>query len=372
MRIALVSDCYLPRLGGIEMQVHDLAVHLRRAGHSVTVFTVTEGSVREASVVRLPAIAGMPLPAATEKLQRSLLSDRYDVVHAHTSLFSPLAWSATRIAADGGVPAIVTMHSLPAAGGAVVPWMLARLDHGFGPQVRWTAVSEVVANSLRQALPRRAVEVLHNGIDPAPWRQPERAEHVVTVVSAMRLTRRKRPSALLRTLKDVRDQLPTNVPLRAIIVGSGPQASSLAAAVQRGGMAEWVTLPGRLTRFEIQQLYATADVYLAPAELESFGVAALEARCAGLAVVAMASGGVGEFIRHGVEGFLVDDDRAMAAAASELLASPMQLRKIQEHNRFTDPVMTWDTVVDQHLRAYQRTQPALSADFLPSASWMHR
>jgi len=121
-----------------------------------------------------------------------------------------------------------------------------------------------------------------------------------------------------------------------------------------------VELPGRLTRFEIQQLYAVADVYLAPAGLESFGVAALEARCAGLAVVAMASGGVGEFVRPGVEGFLVDSDRAMADVTTGLLTSRRRLREVQEHNRLTDPVMTWDAVVAAHLRAYRWAQPVVS------------
>ena len=82
-------------------------------------------------------------------------------------------------------------------------------------------------------------------------------------------------------------------------------AGAVARAVQPRGLGDWVDLPGRLTRFEIQQLYASADVYLAPAELESFGVAALEARCAGLPVIAMASGGVGEFVRPDIEGYLV-------------------------------------------------------------------
>ncbi len=41
MRIAHVSDCYLPRLGGIEMQVHDLATRQRAAGHETTVITQT-------------------------------------------------------------------------------------------------------------------------------------------------------------------------------------------------------------------------------------------------------------------------------------------------------------------------------------------
>ena len=43
MKIALISDCYVPRLGGIEMQVHDLARHLQNAGHEVVVITTTAG-----------------------------------------------------------------------------------------------------------------------------------------------------------------------------------------------------------------------------------------------------------------------------------------------------------------------------------------
>ena len=352
MRIALVSDCYLPRLGGIEMHVHDLAVELRRAGHAVTVVTATDAPSQpsEVEVIRLPALGAVPL--AAEPWRRRVAWAHYDVVHAHTSLFSPLAWSATRTAAETGVPVLVTMHSLPAAGGVVVPWLLSRLDRGFGPGVRWTAVSQVVANSLRGTLPGRPVDVLHNGIDPAPWRRPERSRHGLTVVSTMRLTHRKRPTALLWTLQDIRRRLPDDVPLRAVVVGSGPQATALARSVRRRGL-DWVELPGRLTRAEIQRLYAAADVYLAPAGLESFGVAALEARCAGLAVVAMASGGIGEFVRPGVEGFLVDSDQEMAAVTASLLRDPVRLREIQEHNRCSDPVMTWDAVVASHLSAYR-------------------
>jgi glycosyltransferase involved in cell wall biosynthesis len=368
MRIALVSDVYLPRLGGIEMHVHDLALELVRAGHSVTVFTIADSPspVSDLPVVRIPAVAGVP--TGTDALRQSLLAGQFDLVHAHSSLFSPLAWSATRIASEYGIPAVITMHSLPAAGGVVVPWMLARLDRGFGQRVRWTAVSEVVAGALRSALPGRRVELLHNGIDPQPWRQPRRPDHVLTVVSTMRLTRRKRPSALLRILADLRNRLPRDLPLRAVVIGSGPQDATMARAVRRHGM-DWVEFTGRLTRYEIQQLYSAADVYLAPAELESFGVAALEARCAGLGVVAMASGGVGEFVRPGVEGFLVETDAEMAAVTAWLLTSPELLRGMQNHNRSTEPAMTWQLVIEQHLAVYQQvlTQPALSDNFIASA-----
>ncbi len=359
MRIALVSDCYLPRLGGIELQVHDLAVHLIRAGHHVTVFTITDGpsSAGDVPVVRLPAVAGVPLPAAVGRL-RSALPD-FDVVHCHSSLVSPLAWQAARLA-EG---ALLTLHSLPSAS---MPWPAAGIARYVG-NVRWTAVSEAVTDVLRRLLPDRSIGVLHNGVDPALWRQSRRTDHPLTIVSTMRLTRRKRPMALLRMLQEIRTAVPPAVRLKAVVVGDGPQTKAAAGAVRRRGLSEWVDLPGRLTRFEIQQLYASADVYLAPAELESFGVAALEARCAGLPVVAMASGGVGEFVRPGVEGFLVNSDAEMVATVADLLMDDAVRSRIQNFNADTAPAMTWEHVVTQHLSAY-RTQHALSAQYLTSAS----
>jgi glycosyltransferase involved in cell wall biosynthesis len=365
VKIALISDVYLPRLGGIEMHVHDLAVQLQQAGHAVTVFTITPAAspATDVPVLRLPSLAG--IPTSTESLRLALGSGEYDVVHAHISFFSPLAWSATRIAAQLDLPAIVTLHSLPAPDSKLLPRVLTRVDRDFGPRVQWTAVSEVVARRLRKVLPHRAVAVLHNGIDPAPWQRAPLADHPLTIVSTMRLTQRKRPDALLETLRDVRRRIPGDIPLRAVVVGSGPRATAIARATRRLGL-DWVELPGRLTRYEIQQLYLSADVYLAPAELESFGVAALEARCAGLAVVAMASGGVGEFVRDGLEGFLVDSHQSMAEVTAQLLTDRPLLRKLQAHNRSSQPAMTWPMVIHQHAALYHATQPALSAGYLPS------
>ena len=59
-------------------------------------------------------------------------------------------------------------------------------------------------------------------------------------------------------------------------------------------------------------------MFVAPADLESFGIAALEARCAGLPVVAKSSGGVREFVRDEVEGLLCDTDEDMVQALVRL------------------------------------------------------
>lgn len=355
MRIALVSDVYLPRLGGIELQVHDLAVQLIRAGHHVTVFTIDQGPTADVPVVRLPAMAGVPLPSAIDRLRGELSS--FDIVHAHSSIVSPLAWRAARLARA----AVVTMHSLPAP---TTPWPLAQLDRYVG-DVGWTAVSGAVAAWMRRSLPGRAVGVLHNGVDPTAWRADRRGPHPLTIVSTMRLARRKRPIALLDTLAMIRSLVPPEIELRGVIAGSGPRERAL--DVRRHELAPWVELPGRLTRSELRQVYASADVYLAPAELESFGVAALEARCAGLPVVAMSTGGVGEFVRNGVEGFLVDTDAEMARITAALLTNPAVLRRLQLHNQHTVPAMTWERVVEQHVSAYT-AQLVLRKGSLASAS----
>ena len=82
---------------------------------------------------------------------------------------------------------------------------------------------------------------------------------------------------------------------------------------------------------------------------------------------AMASGGVGEFIRHGVEGYLVDSDVEMGETTAALLTDVAHLAWIQQHNRDTVPAMTWEHVIPQHLTTYQ-TQVSLSALTLTSAS----
>ena len=107
------------------------------------------------------------------------------------------------------------------------------------------------------------------------------------VVSAMRLVPRKRPVAALAVLRGARAILDPAVPLRATIVGEGPQRrvdGALPAHPRHGlGRAARAGRPGGAA-----PAAPGADAYLTTARLEAFGIAALEARAAGLPVVAPA------------------------------------------------------------------------------------
>lgn len=354
MRVLHVSDVYLPRLGGLELQVSDLAARQRLEGDEVVVATATPGAAAQ-DVVRL-ARPGR----RSADLARLLAQHEPDVVHAHSSLVSPLAWTATRVAARAGVPAVVTMHSLWPRGGS--GRALGALLRGVPVGTTWTAVSSAAADLLAPAVPGHTVGVLPNGIDSGGWvpRGPEAASRTPVIVSVMRTAPRKRPLALLRVLEAVRSQVPARQQLQAFLVGAGPLDGAIRRRVAGSGLARWVTVTGRLDRSDIRQLLGRADLYLAPARQESFGIAALEARYAGLPVVGMTGTGLSDFIRHGVDGYLVGSDEEMASQAAELVRSSAALAAAQGRARSPVPGFDWPAVLQRHRAVYAAAGPARS------------
>ncbi|HET8616174.1 MAG TPA: glycosyltransferase family 4 protein [Actinomycetales bacterium] len=344
MRILHVSDVYEPRLGGIERQVADLAAQQRRRGHRSTVLTATHGPAGP-HLLRWPSAMAQPLTA--------LQHTAPDVVHCHSSVMSPLAWSVARAASRRGVPTVVTMHSLVASRSLQslpLRALAARLPAG----VVWSAVSTVAATAL-QGVVGRDVQVLHNGIDPSWWRTSDvGTRSPLTVVSVMRLAARKRPLSLVHTLHEVDRHLGGSVPWTAVIAGSGPQETAVRREIGRRGLEDVVRLAGRLEHAAVVDLLARSDLYVAPALLESFGIAALEARCAGVPVVGVRGTGVAEFVRHDVDGLLVDDGSEMVDAVAGLLREPARLRDLARASAESAPRQSWSHVLQRCDELYER------------------
>lgn len=352
MRILHVTDCYLPRLGGIEMHVSDLASRQQADGHDVTVLTREAGGSLDGPVPVDRLRCGPLALGAHKDVDRLVAMDGVDVVHAHLSVASPLSWTALRAARH--VATVATVHSVIPDAPTLLRSALA-VSRFPADTVAFTAVSEVAAAPWRHAMgDRMPVRVLHNGIDPDVWATAHapRNPDVFTVVSVGRFARRKRQRALVDVLADLRRRLPADMVMRAVLVGDGPQLRAVRNDIERCGLAAQVELPGALTRSQIREVLAGADVFVSPALLESFGIAALEARCAGVPVVAMSQGGAEEFVKHGREGLLVHDDAQMADALLELATSPGLRDRIAHHNLTTAPPMTWTSVLAQHEEVY--------------------
>lgn len=361
MRIVHVSDCFPPRTGGIESQVSDLAAHQVRAGHEVHVLTATLGPdgerggaltvERGVQVHRLGARipGGWPVnPLRGRGLLRSRFVDlRPDVVHVHTGVLSPFAYDGALLAAGLGLATAVTWHCM--LDGTVSGLrQLARLVRFHPTEVALSAVSSAAAERVTRAF-GQPVQVVPNGVDVEAWAPPggvhaPRPERPLELVATMRLAPRKRPVPLVELVAAAVARLePGSV--RLTIIGDGPARPSVEAAIVAQGMEQIVRLAGRLAREELQALYRDADVFLAPAELEAFGIAALEARTSGLAVVARRGTGIAEFVRDGVDGFLVADDREMSEAVVLLARDADVLADMRRHNALVRPRFGWPDVM---------------------------
>jgi glycosyltransferase involved in cell wall biosynthesis len=353
VRIAHVSDVYLPALGGIELHVADVARQQAARGDEVTVLTFTAMSQDRVEVVDPTAdVTVLRLPSLAAAVRLDL--GRFDVIHAHVSSVSPLASTLASYASRRGIPTLVTVHSLWTGLGPLPAASAAAFGLRSAP-VTWTAVSEVAAETVRRWLPRGStVGVLPNAGDvDARTATPQRAPgSPVRLVSTMRLTRLKRPLPLLRMFTRVRRM--TAAPVHLTMVGDGKKRAAVVRAIRRGGLSDAVRLTGRLDGATVLETLADSDIYVAPAPLESFGLAALEARSVGLPVVAVAGSGVGEFVTHGRNGYLAKSDADMVSWIARLVDETDLRTAIAEHNRTTKSAMSWAASLVRTDAAYGR------------------
>ena len=370
MRVAHISDCYLPRTGGIELQVRGLSQAQLATGMSPEVITATPAERGRARIpgetdqgvpihrLALDLPAGLPITTHVGGRLRSLLLETADVVHVHGGLVSVFAWPALRTAVRAGLPAVVSVHSVWA--GWARAFAAADLVSNWRSwPVLWTAVSEVAAEPMRKALGGHSeVRILSNGIDLERWRPTTAANFdtdEVVIVSVARLAIRKRGMALIDILERARAKIPPRQKVRAILIGDGPDRSRIERSLKRRNM-DWVECVGWQNHDQIRAHYERASIYISPSRLESFGIAALEARTSGLPVVALEDSGTNEFIHDGVEGLLEPDDDGLVEAIARLSTDTALRTRIAEHNRSIEPPFGWKYIVSQANDCYTAAQ----------------
>ena len=125
------------------------------------------------------------------------------------------------------------------------------------------------------------------------------------------------------------------VPARLWMVGDGPDRGPAERLARELGIQKHVEFWGK--QDHVERLFPQAHVLLLPSEMESFGLAALEAMACGVPPIATRVGGVPELITHGVDGFLeaVGDLPAQSARAIQLLTDPSLHQKMAAAARRT-------------------------------------
>lgn len=229
------------------------------------------------------------LAANRENLRRS--RERFggvDLIHANASF--PAALVAMELAAELGVPYVVTEHT-----GEALRHRLERTEIGrraLGEALQRADALIVVSDALARRLARNGVsptDVIPNVVDeefftPAgpSGSGPPRAFALARLVDRKGIPQLIEAAALLRR---------SDFPLELRIGGDGPRRRRLERDVRRLGLDGTVSFLGGLTRDAVRAEMRACSCFVLPSESETFGVVCVEALACGRPVLATRSGG---------------------------------------------------------------------------------
>jgi len=130
-----------------------------------------------------------------------------------------------------------------------------------------------------------------------------------------------RPVKRITDTVEIFAQVRAKMPAKLVLIGDGPDRGAAEYLVRKKKLQKDVHFLGK--QDQVYRLLSDADLFLLPSQLESFGLAALEAMACEVPVIATNVGGIPEVIEHGVDGYLIQPGEVATAAkyAIDLLSS---------------------------------------------------
>jgi len=285
----------------------------------------------------------------------SLKAGCYDLVHAHQAL--PDGALSQRLAADLGVPYVVTVHGADVyqhfrLGGAVerrAKSVLAAADAVM-------ANSSAVAGLLAGAVAPERLTVVLNGttglgrkVEPAADYLPGRPLVLTVGYLIERKGIRELVAAVGRLRRDGRR-------VHLAIVGEGRLRAALEASAEAEGVADSVHFLGQLPHARVLALMARADIFALPSWDEAFGLVYTEAMAQGTPVIAGKGEGPEDFIEDGVSGYLapVREPEALADIIAAVLDDPQAAAVVGEAGKTAALALSWERNARLTLGVYEK------------------
>lgn len=318
-----------PNWGGTELHILNLSDQLRRRGHRVTIACRPGRWVDErARALGLPTI-----PISMERqqdwrdfdrLRAYLREQKPDVLHVHWSLDTIVPGIAARME---GVPVRVLSRHMP------YPFK-NRMGTLLYSQLLFTRLV-TVSHSVRNTLvgcgvsPSR-IETIHHGTDVQAFERVTEdrdavraslglADGDVAVGVVGRISPEKGHKFLLEAARLLGD----TVPLRVVVVGSGPDEDLMKTTAQEMGLGERVIWAG--FREDVNNVINALDIMTLPSVWnEPCSAVVQQAMALSKPVIGTRAGGTPEMIVDGETGLLVppSDAQSLADAVARLAADP--------------------------------------------------
>jgi N-acetyl-alpha-D-glucosaminyl L-malate synthase BshA len=333
MRIGIT--CY-PTYGGSGVVATELGIELAARGHEVHFISyampirLNNSSERvffhEVEVTTYPLFDHPPYTLAlATKMTEVAEEASLDLLHVHYAIpHSVSALLARMMAAPKRLPFITTLHGTDIT--------LVGNDRSYLPITRFsieqsdgiTAISHYLRDrTVKEFEIKRPIEVVPNFVNCDLYMRSNDAsarthfapdgEPILMHLSNFRPV--KRITDVIEIFAIVR----AKIPAKLVMMGDGPDRGAAEYLVRKKCLTKDVCFLGKQDR--VQERLGLADLFVLPSDLESFGLAALEAMACEVPVIATNVGGLPEVVTHGVDGYLVAprDVEAAGKYALEIL-----------------------------------------------------
>ena len=346
--------CY-PTYGGSGVVATELGLELAQRGHEIHFISYAQPirlnrpapniHYHEVEVSRYPLFDYPPydLALATRMAEVSELYE-LDLLHVHYAIpHSVSALLARQMLAAGPkrqkLPFVTTLHGTDIT--------LVGQDRSYLPITRYsieesdgvTAISQYLKDrTIREFDVKNDIEVIYNFVNCDMYCRSKngserRAEYAPNGERILVHVSNFRPVKRVTDVIEIFDRVRKQIPAKLLLMGDGPDRSPAEWLAVQKGIHDDVIFLGK--REQVYETLAISDVLLMPSELESFGLAALEAMASEVVPVATRVGGVQEVIDHEKSGFLasVGDVDTMARYAIEILKDESRLRAMGKQCR---------------------------------------
>lgn len=370
-----------PTYGGSGIVGSELGRELAERGHNVHFISsflptrLTELNDRihfhEVEMMSYPLFEHQPYDLAlATKMATVARAEKLDLLHVHYAIPHSISAILAResIKQKRYVPVITTLHGTDIT--------LVGADRSYLPITRYglqqsdgvTAVSKFLKKATIETFDFDEVEVIPNFIcglhykrlpdSPLYKELAPNGEKLLVHVSNFRSV--KRPLDCVEIFARVRREMSD---VRLLMVGDGPERSAAFYRAEQLGLTDGVSFVGK--QANIAAYLGIADVFLLPSELESFGLAALEAQACEVPVIATRIGGIPEVVADGETGFLSDvgDVEKMADDTSALLKNDEMRRGFGTKGR-DNAVERYSTerIIPEYINFYEKVlQRSLTA-----------
>lgn len=349
MRVAIVTESFLPQVNGVTNSVLRVVEYLRAHGHEALVVAPGPGpdNYLHAQVVRtkavdVPVVTSLPIGVPGPKVTTALLDFEPDVVH----LASPFVLGAggLRAARRLGVPTVAVYQTDVAgfaaayglARGARAAWRWIRRLHTLADRTLAPS-TEAVRSLVDHGIPR--VFRWGRGVDTDLF-SPERrdtalraelapkGEMLVGYVGRLAPEKQVAKLAAISTMPNV----------KLVVVGDGPDMANLQQQLPDAAFL------GFRTGVPLATAYASLDVFVHTGPHETFCQAVQEAMASGVPVIAPDSGGPRDLVRHGKTGYLLGDLGTELRPSVENLLEPRLRWAMGDAGRRAVLGRTWEAV----------------------------